>query len=507
MPNLVAIISVDKGQFKWGEVDSGVKFYSCSHPQLEILASTTKYTSAFAGTGGGKTCLGALWIFKQLSKFRETDKQSLWRCLVVSPTYPIFESSQLKMHIQSVFQDTLFQGEWNGQTKTYHGDNFEVVCKSADNDPTSLTGGQYNAILVDEAWAISNPEVWEEIRRRSNILNAPILVVTTPNVNGWIYDELYIPWQNKDPEYHVVQWATSQNPVKTPEEHAKFLDAELKKLGPEKFNRMYGGQFTSLTGLVYNCFADPKSPNYPVIPTPDILPSPAVRCFMGQDWGWSDPNATLVLVECENDIIYVVEEFYGTQIPIDHVGNKIKELINKWSIKWGSKYGDILQGGFFDSVYCDASRPEATEMVRRFGVPIKNKKISNIEASIAITDTMFRIGRLKVFDCCTNLIREAKQYDYDKNGKINKRPDHVLDSLRYSISSYMDGKEIAIIPQAAPRTKEQIEQEEHDKAKRLHHVHSADDLAMLEQMAWEKKQREWAIQMEHMECDCEDNQF
>lgn len=500
----VAIIDSNKAKFKWGEVVEGVKFYSCSEPQLDILASPAKYTFAFAGSGGGKTCLAPLWLFKKLNTYRQSNPTEFWRALVVSPTLPIFESSQLKQHIIQVFDNTIFQGVWNAQKKTYTGTNFEIVCRTADNDPSSLTGGQYNAIVMDECWSISNPEVWEEARRRSNILDAPILGITTPNKNGWIFSEVYSQWLQNDPEFYVRQWATAQNPVKTPEEHAKFLDQELKKLGKARFDRMYGGQFSSISGLVYSVFADKSLPPWPVIPTTASLPSPAVRCFIGLDWGWTDPTVVLIFIECEDGNIYVVEELYQSQLPLDVLGVKLKALINKWTFSYGSKWGELLKHGFFDCVYCDSSRPEAKELIRRFGIPIRNKKISDIEAGIAITDQVFRCNRLRVFDCCTNLIREGGMYEADDSGKPKRnQSDHTMDALRYAISSYMDGKPLTLLPPEIIPTPAATEITEAEKAIRLGHVESTDELEYRAMKEQARKQYEWEITMINMDAEGE----
>src|ERR1700761_9419220 len=91
----VAIISASRGKFRWGEIVEGVKFYSLSEPQLDILASPAKYTAAFAGSGGGKTCLAPLWLYKRLNEFRVANPKENWRALIVSPTVPIFQASQL----------------------------------------------------------------------------------------------------------------------------------------------------------------------------------------------------------------------------------------------------------------------------------------------------------------------------------------------------------------------------------------------------------------------------
>jgi hypothetical protein len=500
----VAITSASKARFKWGEIHGGVKFYALSEPQLDILASRAKYTWAFAGTGGGKTCLGPLWLWKHLESFRKREPTEFYRALVVSPTLPIFESSQLKQHIIGVFDNTAFHGEWNSQKKTYTGPNFEIVCRSADNDPSSLTGGQYDSILMDEAWSISNPEVWAEVRRRSNIKDAPILGVTTPNVNGWIHSDVYQAWESGDPEFYVRQWATDANPAKTPEQHAKFLDQERKKLGEARFNRMYGGLFTAVTGLIYDVFSDQRQPRYPVIPTPDVLPSPAVRCFVGLDWGWADPTVALMFVRCANGVVYCVDELYQSNLPLDELGVKLRKLIEKWTIRHGSRWGEVLKEGFFEAIYCDTSRPESAQLMRQYGLTVRRKKIADIEAGIAMTDQMFRTGRLKVFDCAKNLIREAGHYEYKSNGEPKGGNDHAMDALRYGVSSHMDGKPITIMDGVDDAlTPSQDDANEAQKAIRLGHIETPAELEWKELQAQAKRQRDWEIKMENMdEEDC-----
>ena len=168
-------------------------------------------------------------------------------------------------HIPTVFDYTLFTGKWNSKTKTYTGLAFEIVVRTAQNDPRRLSGGQYNLIIFDEAWQVSNPEVWAEVRRRSNIKDCQVVVATTPNVDGWLYDEVYQKWEAKDPNYYVRQASTSENPAKTERGTRSIPERRLIKLGQARFDRMYGGQFSQISGLVYDCFGNDKKPDWPVI--------------------------------------------------------------------------------------------------------------------------------------------------------------------------------------------------------------------------------------------------
>ena len=404
-----------------------------------------KYTAAFFGTGCGKTAIVPIWLYLKMNDFRRAGERAV-AGIDRQPEQPSFESSQLKQHLLGAFDQTVYTGRWNETGRIYRGSEFEIVVRTAETDYRRISGGQYNAIAVDEAFQISNAEVWDEVRRRSNILDAPVLVVSTPNADGWLFSGLMQPFLAGDPLYYVRQAHTRENPAKTPEQHAQLLDAELVKLGKAKFDRMYGGLFTQLTGLVYEWMGDDKSPDYPVIASADVLPAAAVRAFGGLDWGYHpDPFAAHVLVHCDDDVIYVVDEIYQTRLDIDYIARQLREWIGRWSLKQHQQY--LVGGGYFERYYCDSSRPESAERIRRFDVPISNRTVALVDAGISVVDQMFRARRLKIFDRCENLIRELRAYTWDAKGRpVGHSGDHCCDSLRYAISSYMQNREITPLP-------------------------------------------------------------
>jgi hypothetical protein len=502
----IAIKSATKAnrKFSWGEQVEGFKIYACSDPQLEVLSSRARFTFVFAGTGGGKTCMIPLWLIKQLERHQKNKPGEFWRAMVVSPTSDSFKKSQLKYHIESVFDGTPIRLEWKTQDKTFKFNGGEIVVVTAENDYKRLSGGQYDAIVLDECWQMTEPEIWAEARRRSNIKMAPILGVTTPNTDGWLYPEIYLNWQNGDSDYKVVQWNTNVNPAKTAEEHAKYLESERLKMAPARFERMFGGQFSQLTGLIYQAFGNDKPDNkdpvsYPVIKTTATLPSPAVKVFGSIDYGWNDPTVAHIYVHCEDDNVYIVDELYESNMQIDDVVIKIKALQDKWSTNLSTKYGDNLKGGTFEAFWTDNSRPEVGQMLRRAGVTIRNHTIKMIEGGISVTDSVFRCNRVKVFDCCKNLIREAKGYTWKSDNTPKAGNDHAMDSMRYGLSSYFNGK--VINPNFTMYSLTENERTRHqlDVAKRLNLAKSQEELDLERMKATEAKQMAWMQKMMTMD--------
>jgi len=436
-PPKALVEAAKKEKFDWGEAVGNYKIFPCHLAQLDILRSKAKFTFAFAGSGGGKTILVPLWMLKCFQRNPRA------RALLVSPTERIYQDSELKRHIIETFSDTAFAGEWRQKYKTYVlKTGGEIVVKTAEDDANRIRGGQYDFAALDECYVMS-PEVWEEARRRVSNANGPLLGVTTPDSNNWIYN-VKQAYDGGDTDYYVRTWSKLDNPT------VSTLDVkrEEKLLNPARYARMIEGKFATLEGLCYPCFSDEKSPEYPVVKADPYkrLISPPVRFFSGNDWGYSpDPAAHILFAECEDGIIYAVDEIYGTEITPDEYARRVRALIDKWALKQDSKYASLAQGAY-TTCWTDTSRPEHMGTFRALGISIRKKKIDDILGSIAVVDSWFRAGRLKVYPNCENLIREAKGYAWQKNRKgetkdmPNEKNNHACDALRYGVSSQMYGK-------------------------------------------------------------------
>ena len=64
-----------------------------------------------------------------------------------------------------------------------------------------------------------------------------------------------------------------------------------------------------------------------------------------------------------------------------------------------------------------------------------NKADNNLESGLMHMLERMQSGRLKVFDDLEGWWREFRLYRRDKQGKVVKKHDHLLDATRYIISS------------------------------------------------------------------------
>lgn len=383
-----------------------------------------------AGTGGGKSCILPLWLMKQI------ERTGTGRHLVVSPTYKIFKQSQVLDRMIEALEGTALQGSFHKTEKIYTCKNgVEIFFRSADT-PDSLEGGQYKSLIIDEAAKISH-DAWIKASARVGAEQGPILLVSTPDANNWIHSEVFLLCDAEpkilkdgairtslDGTVKVIQWASTANPCYSKDE----LERQRRILPEAIFRRRYLGEFARLEGLVYETFADQVIEE----PCPPILPSPAVKTVAGIDWGWNDPTSVIVVVEAQDGRAYIVEELYERQLSLDALAHKLERLKAKWLIS---------------SFYCDHSRPEIKDQLRRRGLPCQIKKVFQIETGIAMVDSRLRSDYLKIYLNCKNLIDEAGRYQRkgsDQEGQYKEKAvdknNHALDALRYAITGLDVGR-------------------------------------------------------------------
>lgn len=405
-----------------------------------------------------------LWFAKHLERLLNG------KFLLVVPSYGIFETCGLFEQILNVFDGTAIKPNWIGSRKLFEFNTGAKLYVRSAEYPDAIEGGQYDAVAIDEAAKV-NRRVWTFAKARVGQTKGPILGVTTPDLNTWIYDEIFKRWKAGDPDYYVRQWSSLDNPTYSVDAFENARATMSKAL----FERRYLGKFVQLEGLVYESFADQ------IIPTPAALPSPAVKVAGGIDWGWNDPCAVSVLVECQDGRIYVVEEMFESHLPLESLSSRLKQLQDKWA---SPTFGIPFAGW-----YCDHSRPEIMDQLRRNNIPAKAKTVSLIETGISLVDRRIRTDYLRIYDCCQNLIEEAGQYQRkpDKDNNYSEKPidkkNHLLDALRYCISGLDFGRKLSFAKQ------EDIDQiEEQEKMKRLGVVNNSIELT--------NKKREMEKQLE-----------
>jgi phage terminase large subunit len=267
------------------------------------------------------------------------------------------------------------------------------------DDAKRVRGPGRDILHINEANLLSL-ETYRQlsIRTRKTI----ILDYNPADEFSWIYDEV-LP--RKDCKF--IQTTYLDNPFLSREQRAEI---EHLKDVDENFWKVYGlGERGTAQETIYHKFE-----LYDKAPELD-------HCF-GLDFGFNHPNA-LVKVTYHDGKLYMEQKFYQSHTTASDLIKAIKPIV-------GLKY-----------VYCDGSRPEIIEELRRAG-------ITAYPADKTVKEGIdyVRSNRIFVHRESLDLQKEMRSYKWKKrpNGQTLDEPvkafDDLMDAMRYGAISYKQGK-------------------------------------------------------------------
>jgi len=391
---------------------NGEKVFNLHEGQKKVLKSKKRIIAAIAGTGGGKTVIGPLWLMSKIAEHREKFPNERIDILVVAPRSSLL-TEVTGAELNRAFLGTDFQGQYIPSRLHYtlpHGWG-DIRLASADN-PTSIVGNQYHYVWIDEAGDISD-QSWQEVLHRTGTRQAQILITTTPYVKNWLKHEIIDKYEKSLGVIDVITWTSVDNPAFSREEY----ELKEKLLPPHVFAMRYKAEWKRPEGLVY--------PNFEDIIVPFFEPE-AGRLIGGIDFGFSDPFVCLAGVQYKDketgkDMVYIFFEYYESKGDISEHALKIPE---------GVEY------------FCDPSRPDS---IRGLILNKHEARKANNKIDLGISAVYKRIQEktLLVSDDCKELIKESENYCYPYGEgftnygeqPIKKQADHCLDALRYLIIS------------------------------------------------------------------------
>ncbi|WP_347243067.1 terminase family protein [Thermogutta sp.] len=371
--------------------------------QARAWRSDARFVFIIAGTGGGKTYFGPLWLHREIERHPEGS------FLVIAPTYGILQRvvyPELKKLVDTFYPGALYKAI---ERTCYLPTGGRIFFGSADR-PLTLEGAHCRAVWMDEAGQMRR-EAWDVALRRVGFHKGRVLGTTTPYNLGWLKVEVYDRWKAGDKDYEVVQFPSVLNPAYPREE----FERARQTLPGWKFKMFYLGQFTRPQGLVYQDF-DPAEH----IVEPFEIPKDWRR-VAGIDLGYNNPTAVVWLAFSNDDVAYAYREYYQR--------NRLPGEIAR----------EVAEAEAVDAAYCDPSSPEAIEELRRAGVPAMPAE-NAVKPGIESVISRLRSRRLFVFRGLYNLLDEIENYRWkEQNEQLKDEPvkeyDHAVDALRYAIAS------------------------------------------------------------------------
>ncbi len=316
------------------------------------------------------------------------------------------------------------------KTRTLDGKGESLIVLRGWESIDTLRGQRYDFIVIDEIASMRNFWLnWQEIIRPTLTDTKGMgLFISTPKGFNHFYD-LYnlehtgLDGGPGDVDYKSFHFTSYDNPHIPVEE----LEKARMELTVDRFAQEYLADFRKTSGLVYKEFDrrlhlfDPLDRQ-----VASHIEHERQSRFAGVDFGYVHPCAVITIVKDINNNYWITDELYKTGMTEVQVAEYVGQ-----------------QGYSF--VYPDPESPSAIQELRKAGANVREvvKNKDSIVNGINKVRELFKSGRLKVSNRCTNLIYELETYSYpdDKGDRIPsevpyKSGDDAMDAMRYALMTH-----------------------------------------------------------------------
>ncbi len=398
-------------------VDSKGELRLSLHPgQARAWQSDRRFVFVLAGTQGGKTSFGPHWLYREIKDRGPGDY------LAVTATFPLLRLKMLPEFLR-LFEHTLKLGVWRDSDKTFffHDGKTRVIFGSATH-PESLESATAKAAWLDEAGQDQfRLESWEAVQRRLSLYEGRVFAGTTIYNLGWIKQQVYDRWQRGEPDYAVVQFASTMNPAFPIAEYER-----VRRVLPDwKFRMFYAGEFSRPAGLIYEDYIDEYREQGGHLVAPFDLPPEWPR-YLGVDFGGANTALLWLAYDPQTRVFYAYREsLAGSKTTREHATEAL----------------DVARGENFLGSWGGAQSEAQWRMEwGAWGVPLLAPPVPEVEIGIDKVIELLQRRRLFVFDTLAGLRDELGTYRriLDDSGQTteaieNKSSFHRLDALRYVV--------------------------------------------------------------------------
>lgn len=371
----------------------------------KILACKRRIKGVQGGTSAGKT-FGILPVL--INKCASTPGLEV---SVVAESIPHLKRGALK-DFKKIMLSTgrWFDKYFNRTDSKYMFPNGSYIeFFSADND-SKLRGARRDILYMNECNNMSF-HAYTELASRTK---SDVYLDWNPTASFWFHNELQ---NDHDVDFIILTYLDNEA---CPQSAIDFILKAKAKASTSNFwsnwYDVYGlGKVGSLDGVVFD--------NWNTI---DILPGEAKYLGSGMDFGYTNDPTTLIDCYRYDGKIILNEVIYRTGL----LNNDIAKL---------SKKDDLRR-----FIYADSAEPKSIEEIKRNGIIIKGAAKGKDSINYGIS--LLQEHELVVTKSSTNLIKELRNYTWDKDregNKLNKPIDnfnHAIDAVRYFAMEVLKNK-------------------------------------------------------------------
>jgi hypothetical protein len=385
--------------------------------QAKASRSRKRFTFVVAGTQSGKTSWGPWWMAEEINRCGAGDY------LAVTATYDLFKLKMLP-EMKQVFCNLIRGWTWHASDRVLYrrSDKSRIILRSA-NAPEGLESATAKAAWLDECGQDGfRLESWEAVQRRLSLHEGRVLGTTTPYNLGWLKIDVYDRWRAGNPDFNVIQFASTMNP--------QFPLAEYERakatLPTWKFEMFYNGNFTRPAGLIYEDFTDDH------IIDPFDIPA-GWPWFVGIDPGAVNTAAVWLVRDPTKNVYYLADSsLEGSMSTAGHASKARGRAQGRNVVGWAL-----------------GAKSEVQQRLdwQQAGIPVKEPVVVDVEAGIDRVIRLIKEHRLYVFRNQRGVLDELGTYsrEIDDFGqpteKIkDKETFHRLDALRYDVQQVEGGQ-------------------------------------------------------------------
>lgn len=391
--------------------------YRLHDAQHVIFSDDARFLVVAAGRRFGKTVLA---IYKIIRIVLERPGARVW---YICPTYRQAEQnvwSSLFQMIPAPFIKS--KNEVRLEIQLFNGS--EIALKGADAEAENLRGTSLDYVVLDE-FAFMKEDVWPMvIRPMLSDRRGGALFIGTPSGKNHFW-KLFCMGQRGEGGYKSYHFKTIDNPY-----IARSEIAEAKVQSSERqYRQEYEAGFEDFSGAVWPEFEESRH-----IVEPRVLPEicEEMACI---DTAMSGTTAALHAKIDTDGILWIVDEFYEQDKRVSEVCERVIPWgVGDWYIDPASKIKTQNKLGQLYGLY--------DEYVE-YGImatPAENDVMGGINR----VAEYFKLGKIRIFSTCKNLIEELKLYHWAEaregvGGELKPQPykskDHACDCLRYIVMS------------------------------------------------------------------------
>jgi len=428
-PDAWGVHPADVDHSLW-EINPGKLDFYFHEGQQRAWDSEARFTFVTAGSQGGKTSFGPLWLL------REINRRGAGDYLAVSATFDLFKLKMLP-EIRNLFEHTLGIGRyWSGDKVIELMDPEGQFWAERADDPmwgriilrSASAGGGLESATAQAAWLDEcglddfTLGTWEAVQARLTLHQGRVLGTTTPYNLGWLKQQIVDKAHTSD-DIEVIAFDSTLNPS-FPKDEFKRLQ---KSMPLWKFNMRYRGRFERPAGMIYADFVDKYKNDGGHKVQPFELPSTWAR-YVGVDPGAVNTAMIWLAHDPKENVYYLYREsLEGGKSTPEHAQGAARLAKDK-----GER---VIR-------YYVGQKSETQQRLDWQQAGVRNvaaPTVHDVESGIDRVVQLLREHRLYVFDDCLGVLDEIGRYarKLDKNGEPteqikDKATYHRLDAVRYA---------------------------------------------------------------------------